>query len=434
MILLKSFKNIFFVAELRKKLLFTLGVLIVYRIGMVIPIIGVDISALGNLLQQAGALGGLLSHIDLMSGGALSQCTIFALGIGPYISASIMMQLLGMAVPYFEQLLKEGEYGRRRINQYTRYLAVGLSLFWGSAYALWLERSGMILSPGWGFRFLFVLSIMVGSLLVMWLADQISLFGIGSGSSIIIFAGIVARFPSYISKSMQFISLGNLDPIVALLVLAIFIAITAAIVFLERGERKIPVQYARRVVGNRVYGGQSTHIPFKINMPGVMPVIFAQTILMIPMQISALLSDRLPWLRVFTDRIGIAYLIIEACLIIFFSYFYTRVIFNPEQLADDMKKNGGFVLGLRPGRKTAEYFNYLLDRIGMVGALYLSFLAIFPTLLHKMITLPFFLPGTSLLIAVGVALDTAAQIESYLLESRYEGFLVTGKLTGRRVR
>ena len=420
--------------ELRKRLLFTLGILIVDRIGLLIPVVGVDINSLSNLLQQSKQLGGLLNYLDLISGGGLAHATLFALGIGPYITASIMMQLLGMAVPQFEALLKEGEYGRKILNQYTRYLALGLAVFWSSTYAVVLERNNMVLVPGWSFRAMFILSLAVGSLFVMWLGEQISLYGIGNGSSMIIFAGIVARFPGYIHRTIKFIELGNIDIVISLLVLCMFVGVTAAIVFLEKGERKIPVQYARRVVGNKVYGGQSSYIPFKINTASVMPVIFASSVLIFPMQIAQMLSDKLEFLSVFIDPRSLVHNIVEALLIIFFSYFYTAIIFNPEELAENLRKGGGFIPGYRPGKKTAEYFTYILNRIGLVGALYLASIAVFPNILAALVTLPFYLPGTSLLICVGTGLDLAAQIESYLIERRYEGFLSAGRLKGRIAR
>ncbi len=434
MVLLQGFKNIFIVPELRKRILFTLGVLIVDRLGLFIPIIGVDISALGSLMQQATQLQGLLSYLDIISGGGLMQCTLFALGIGPYISASIMMQLLGMAVPQLEALVKEGEYGRKVINQYTRYLTVGLAIFWSSIYSIFLERQGLILTPGWGFRFMFVLSLTAGAIFVMWLGEQISLHGIGNGSSMIIFSGIVSRFPSYVQKTFHYIELGNIDKVIAVCVLLFFIILAACIVFLERGERKIPVQYARRVIGNRMYGGQSSYIPFKINPVGVMPVIFANSILGLPMQVARLFSDKLEFLAVFTDPYSMVHNVLTTLLIIFFSYFYAAMVFNPEELADNLKKGGGFVPGYRPGRKTAEFFAYILNRIGLVGAIYLATLALIPNVLSALVHLPFYLGGTSLLICVGTALDTSSQIESYLIERRYEGFLTSGRLKGRLAR
>ncbi len=279
MVLFSNFKNIFFIPELRKKILVTLGILIIYRLGTFIPVVGVNVPMLGEHMKRATGVGGLLSYLDVFSGGALSKSTLFALGIMPYITASIMMQILGMSIPALEQLLKEGEYGRKVINQYTRYLALGLSIMYSYTYAIYLENANLALVPGWGFRFVFVLSLAVGSLFVMWLADQISLFGIGNGSSMIIFAGIVSRFPEYIIKTKTLVDVGTIETWQAFLLLLIFIGITACIVFLEKGERKIPVQYARRVVGQRVYGGQSTYIPFKINTAGIMPVIMASSVL-----------------------------------------------------------------------------------------------------------------------------------------------------------
>jgi preprotein translocase subunit SecY len=433
-VFLQAFKNMFLISELRKRILFTLGILIIDRVGLLIPIIGVDVSALGALMQQASQTQGLLSYLDLISGGGLMQCTLFALGIGPYISASIMMQLLGMAIPQLEALLKEGDYGRKVINQYTRYLTVGLAIFWSSIYSIFLERHGLILTPGWGFRFMFVLSLTVGALLVMWFGEQISLHGIGNGSSMIIFGGIVARFPSYVQQTMKYIELGNIDAVLAILVLLFFVVISAGIVFLERGERKIPVQYARRVIGNKMYGGQSSYIPFKINPVGVMPVIFANSILGLPMQIAQLFSDKLEFLSVFIDNKSLVHNVIEALLIVFFSYFYAAMVFNPEELADNLKKSGGFVPGYRPGRKTAEFFAYILNRIGLVGAIYLATLALIPNALSVLVHLPFYLGGTSLLICVGTALDFSSQVESYLIERRYEGFLTSGRVKGRLAR
>lgn len=437
MVLLKNFKNIFLIPELRKKLFFTLGVLIVTRLGTFIPVIGVNIPLLGEHMKRATGLGGLLGYLDIFSGGALASATLFALGISPYITASIMMQILGMSVPYLEQLVKEGEYGRKIINQYTRYLTVLLSIMYSCGYAVYLEGQGLAFTPGWAFRTIFVISLTVGSLFVMWLGEQISLFGIGNGSSMIIFSGIVTKFPGYFIKTSALIEAGSLELWQALLILAIFIFITACIIFLEKGERKIPVQYARRVVGQRVYGGQSTYIPFKINTAGVMPVIFASSILNIPLIISGILSQKAEVFRRFAEWFtpqGILFNAFEFVLIIFFSFFYTALIFNPDELAENIKKSGGFILGIRPGKKTAAFFNYILTRIGLVGALYLACLSIAPNILNALFRMPFYLGGTSLLIVVGVALETSAQIESYLIEHRYEGFLTTGRLKSRALR
>lgn len=437
MVLLSNFINIFYVPELRKKVLFTLGILIIYRLGIHIPVIGIDVSALHQMMQQATGWGGIFSYIDVFSGGMLRECTLFALGIMPYITASIMMQLLGLSVPYFEQLLKEGEYGRKIINQYTRYLALGVSVMQSTGLAYVLERNNLVLYPGWGFRLMLVLSLTVGSLFVMWLGEQISLFGLGNGSSMIIFAGIVARFPEDIAKTVYHVQQGMIDLPIALLLVAIFILIAACVVFLEKGERKIPVQYTRRVVGQRVYGGQSTYIPFKINVANIMPVLFAGAVLQIPVFGAALLAERFPFFRSVSESLvqtGILFNVLDFILIILFSFMYTALIFNPEELAENIKKSGGFILGIRPGRKTAEYFGYILNRIGLVGALYLGILAIFPNILRMFVKVPFNLGGTSILIVVGVALDIAAQVESYLIEQRYEGFLTSGRLRGRSAR
>lgn len=276
MVLLKSFRNIFLISELRKKIGFTLGVIIINRLGTHIPMIGVDILRLSDIMQQKTSVGGLLSYFDMFSGGALQKCTVFALGIGPYITASIMMQILGMTIPSFEQLLKDGEMGRKIINQYTRYLALGLSVMYSIPLAMWLESVGLVFDPGWSFRIIFVMTMVAGSMMVMWLADQISLYGIGNGSSVIIFAGIVSGFPTWILQMVHLVQEGSLNIILAIMALVAFLFITASIVFLEKGERKIPVQYARRIVGNRVFSGQSSYIPFKINSAGIMPVIFAE--------------------------------------------------------------------------------------------------------------------------------------------------------------
>ncbi|MFC1842773.1 preprotein translocase subunit SecY [Candidatus Dependentiae bacterium] len=436
MVLLKNFINIFYISELRKKILFTLGVLIIYRFGVHIPTVGIDLNALKVAMNPATGLGGLLGYLDLFSGGALRMCTIFALGISPFITASIMMQLLGFTIPYLEQLLKEGEYGRKKISQYTRYLALLISIIQSISFSFILEHMNLVLNPGWGFRFLFVLSLTVGSMLVMWLGEQITQHGIGNGSSMIIFAGIISNFPRYVLITVHQVQEGNMSLISALSVLAVFLAITACIVFLEKGVRKIPVQYARRIVGHRVYGGQSTYIPFKINPAGVMPVIFASSILQVPAFLSQSLSKyaAFKWLSGVMMPTTLFHNVLMFVLIVFFSFFYTALQFNPEELADNIKKSGGFLPGIRPGRKTAEFFNYILTRIGLVGALYLGFLAISPNIVKIFLQYPFMLYGTSLLIAVGVALETASQIESYLIEHRYEGFLSSGRMKGRGAR
>lgn len=437
MILFKNFKNIFFIPELRRKILFTLGVLIIDRLGTFIPVIGVNVPMLGEHMKRATGVGGLLSYLDIFSGGALAKSTLFALGIMPYISASIMMQILTISIPSLEELAKEGEYGKKIINQYTRYLAIFLSVMYSYGYAVYLESVGLALNPGIGFKLLFVLSLTVGSMFVIWLADQISLFGIGNGSSMIVFAGIVARFPEYIIKTKALVDVGTIELWQALLILVIFVAVTVCIIFLEKGERKIPVQYARRVIGNKVYGGQSSYIPFKINTGGIMPVIFASSVLQTPTSIALMLSEKAEIFRWFAQLMapgGLVFNILEFILILLFSFFWTTIMFNPEELAENIKKNGGFIPGIRPGRKTAEFFYYILMRIGLIGALYLAALALAPNVMYALFRMPFYLGGTSLLIVVGVALEISSQIETYLIEHRYEGFLLTGRLKGRVAR
>lgn len=434
MVLLKNFGNIFRIPELTRKLLFTFGVLIVYRIGSFIPAIGINVSLLEKHMEKASAFNKLLSYFDTFSGGALQYCTIFALGISPYITASIMMQVLSMTIPTLEALAKEGDYGRKIINQYTRYLALVLSVAYSFGYAMYLTNAnatttpGLIISPGMGFTFLFSLSLTVGSIFVMWLGEQISLFGIGNGSSMLIFAGIVSRLPSFIIKVIQELSIP-----MALIIAVVLVAITMCIVFLEKGDRKIPVQYARRIIGQRVYGGQSTYIPFKINTAGIMPVIFASSLLNIPTFIISMFG--ITWLAEALQPRSFLYNSIEFALIIFFTYFYTAIAFNPTELADNIKKSGGFIPGIRPGKQTADFFDYILNRIGLVGAIYLGLLAVAPDVIATLLRLPFMnIGGTSLLIMVGVALETSAQIESYLIEHKYEGFLSSGRLKNRIAR
>ncbi len=439
--LLKNFLNIFRIPELRKKVFFTLGILIIYRLGNHIPMIGVDIDKLQQMMNQGVGLSGIFSYLDLFSGGSLRQCTLFALGISPYIMSSIMMQMLSLSIPSLEMLAKEGEYGRKMINQYTRYLTLFVSLFQSTGFVFLLEKYGLVIDPTIGSRILFVLALTVGTMFVMWLGEQISLFGLGNGSSMIIFGGIVARFPDDIVKTIGAMQEGYLDPLVGGLLFVIAIAIAAAIVFLEKADRKIPVQYSRRMVGNKVYGGQSTYIPFKINTAGVAPVIFSNAMLNIPMFASTVLATRFIFFKSVAESLvpgGAIYNVLDFFLIIGFSFLYTALIFNPEELADNIKKGGGFIPGVRPGKKTAEVFSYVLTRLGLVGALYLAALALLPHIIQAFLHIPFvltgILSGTALLIVVGVANETAAQIESYLIEHRYEGFLTSGRLRGRGAR
>jgi preprotein translocase subunit SecY len=435
-VLLKSFRNIFLISELRKKIFFTLGVLIIYRLGTYIPVIGVNVLRLADVMQQKSGIGGLLSYFDMFSGGALNRCAVFALGISPYITASIMMQILGMTMPSLEQLLKDGEYGRKILNQYTRYLALGLSVMYSFGMVAILEQQGLVLTPGWSFRILFILTLTAGSMVVMWLGDQISLYGIGNGSSVLIFAGIISTFPSIVIKLVHLVQEGSVHFMLAMVVVAAFLFITGSIVFLEKGERKIPVQYARRIVGNRVMSGQTSYIPFRINSAGIMPVIFAGTVLSFPKMLAAVLSTKFAVVNTVVQAFytGPFYYVCDFLLIILFSFLYTSLAVNPVELAENIRKNGGFVPGMRPGRQTAQYFDYLLTRIGLVGAIYLGFLAIFPAVVSKVFNVPFDISGTSMLIVVGVALELASQVESYLIERRYEGFLVGGRMKRGGVR
>jgi len=437
-VILRNLKNVFLVTELRKKLLFTLGVFAVYRLGTHIPIPGINTHVFSQLLSR-GVVGGLLSYLDLFSGGALKRFAVFALGMGPYINASIMMQLLTVMLPSLEQLSKEGEHGRRIINQYTRYLTLGLSLMYGFSTALLVERTeGLAISPGWSFRLTTMIIMAVGALFVMWLGEQINSHGIGNGSSMIIFAGIIASFPGAVIKIFEKIRVGGGEEMFWAAILGLFLLATISfIIFLERGERRIPVQYAKRVVGQKVYGGQSSYIPLKLNSAGVIPVIFASALMSMPVAIASLLATKIPFFKIIVQDWlrygGVLHSVLTAGLIMFFAFFYTAIIFNPVELADNIRKSGGFIPGIRPGKRTADFFDYVLTRVGFPGALYLAVLAIFPGVVYLLLPqLPTIFRGISLLIVIGVALDTSSQIEAKLIERRYEGFLASGRLKGRR--
>lgn len=432
-VLLRNFKNIFYVEELRKKLFYTLMVFAVYRLGVHITMPGVDLVALKSFFS--GATSGMLWYLNMFSGGALQYFSIFALGMSPYISASIMMQLLTIMVPSLEQLSKDGEYGRRIINQYTRYLTLFISLVQGLSMVMYIEKQpGLILTPGWSFRAVSVFLMMVGALFVMWLGEQINAHGLGNGSSMIMFAGIVAGLPSATIRMIENVRLGQMDPLLAIVFIIFSLAVVSCVIFLEKGERKVPVQYAKRVVGNKLYGGQTSFIPLKLNPSGVVPVIFASAILGMPLTLAGMVAARYPGLNNLVNTWfsynSAFYNVLNAGLIVFFAFFYTAIIFNPVELADNLRKSGGFVPGIRPGAKTSQFFDYLLTRIGFPGALYLATLAILPSLLSGS-AFPLMFSGTSLLIVIGVGLDTSSQIESHLIERKYEGFLSTGRLKGR---
>lgn len=429
-----GFQNIPKIPELKKRILFTLMLLAVYRLGCHIPTPGIDGTALAAFFSsKQGTLFGLF---DMFSGGALSQMSVMALGIMPYISASIIIELLSVVIPYLEKLKKEGEQGRKKIVQYTRYGTVVLSVIQGFGIAVGLERmsspGGAMVVPagGWGFRIMAVVTLTAGTAFLMWLGEQITERGIGNGISLIIFAGIVAGLPVAVVNTFRLMGTGEIAPFFMILLLAFMIVVIGVIVFVERGQRRIPVQYAKRVVGRRMYGGQSTHLPLKINTAGVIPPIFASSIIMFPATIANFLNvEQLPWLQGIVNTLSpghIVYTLIYVAFIFFFCYFYTAVHFNPVDVADNMKRYGGFIPGIRPGKNTAEYIDRVLTRITFAGAVYVSLICILPEILIYRLNVPFYFGGTALLIVVGVAMDTTNQIESHMLTRHYEGFMKKG--------
>jgi preprotein translocase subunit SecY len=463
--MIQSFKNIFAIPELRKRVLYTLGLLAVYRIGGHIPTPGIDNAALIRLFEQQG--GSILGYVDLFAGGNFRRFTIFALGIMPYITASIILQLLTVVWPYLEKLSKEGEAGRRKITQWTRYGTVILSVIQSLGVAWWLQRASagagvgqIVRSPGLGFQLMTVLTLTTGTAFIMWLGEQISERGIGNGISLIIYAGIVVGFPNAVVKTFQDWQTGQLGLIPIAILVALMVAVVAGIVFVERAQRKIPIQYARRVVGRRVYGGQATYLPLRVNTAGVIPVIFASSMLAIPQTLGGIeFFKDWGWVQELLRQLRYSaplYNLLYVTLIIFFSFFYVSIIFNPMDQADNLKKYGGFIPGIRPGKKTAEYIDGILTRLTFGGACYLAAISVLPVLLISGLqvqTLPgigptldrvlprflteglnvkFFFGGTSLLIVVGVAMDTVQQIESQLIMRHYEGFMKGTRVRGRR--
>jgi preprotein translocase subunit SecY len=432
---IEQIRNIFRVPELKRRVLFTCALLIVYRIGAHIPTPGIDAHALSLFFQQQA--GNLLGFFDLFSGGALRRLSVFALGIMPYISASIILQLLAVVVPALEKLQKEGEQGRKKITQYTRYGTVLLAAVQGLGIAVGLEGmqiqgAAVVPHPGWSFRLLTTVTLTAGTIFLMWLGEQISERGIGNGISLLIFAGIIVRLPEAIVASWTLISQGEMNVLVFLLLVVLMVAVVAGVILMTLGQRRISVQYAKRVVGRRVYGGQSTHIPLRVNTAGVIPVIFASSIIAFPATIAQFVKH--PWAAAVSSWLqfgGVPYTLLYAGAIIFFTYFYTAIIFNPTDVADNMKKYGGFIPGIRPGSKTAEFIERILDRITLVGALYLAGISILPEIMITWLNVPFYFGGTSLLIVVGVALDTVQQVESHLLMRHYEGFLKKARVRGR---
>ncbi|MCR8957547.1 preprotein translocase subunit SecY [Variovorax sp. CCNWLW225] len=414
--------------DLRRRLVFLLLALVVYRIGAHIPVPGINPDQLAALFQ--GQQGGILSLFNMFSGGALSRFTVFALGIMPYISASIIMQLMTYVVPTFEQLKKEGEAGRRKITQYTRYGALGLALFQSFSIAVALESSaGLVNSPGFGFRLTAMVSLTAGSMFLMWLGEQITERGLGNGISILIFAGIAAGLPSAIGGLASLVTTGAMNPIIALFIIAIVVLVTYFVVFVERGQRKILVNYARRQVGNKVYGGQSSHLPLKLNMAGVIPPIFASSIILLPATVVGWFSTGeggFRWIKDIASALRPGepiYVLLYAAAIVFFCFFYTALVFNSKETADNLKKSGAFIPGIRPGDQTARYIDKILVRLTLAGAVYITFVCLLPEFLILKYNVPFYFGGTSLLIIVVVTMDFMAQVQNYMMSQQYESLL-----------
>jgi preprotein translocase subunit SecY len=435
--MLEKLQNIFRIPELKRRVIFTLALLCVYRLGGHIPTPGVNSEALVSAFaQQSNSLFGLY---DLFVGGSFAKATVFALGIMPYISVSIIFQLLGAVIPYFEKLQKEGEEGRKKITQYTRVGTVALAAVQSLAFAKFLESMGsagapVVPHPGFTFQLMTMITQTTGTVLIMWLGEQITERGIGNGISLIIFIGIVARFPADIVNTIRAIRVGTLSPVIAALLVGMMVAVIASVVAMTQAQRKIPVQYAKRVVGRKMYGGQATHIPLRVNTAGVIPIIFAQSLIMLPSTLALYFQGSniiQSVARLFAHGTWV-YVIVYSLTIIFFTYFYTAIVLNPTDMADNMKKYGGFVPGIRPGRKTSEYIDRILSRITLPGAIFLALIAVLPDLLIRSFNVPFYFGGTSVLIVVGVALDTLQQIESHLIMRHYEGFVTHGRMRGRR--
>ena len=461
--MLDSLRNVFAISDLRTRVLFTLSILAVYRLGSVIPTPGVNTDALAILAEQAA--GTMFGLYNMFSGGNLAQVTIFALGIMPYISASIILQLLTVVWPYLERLSKEGELGRRKITQYTRYGTLLLCVVQAFAIAFWLESQTniagglpLVYEPGWGFRLLVVLTLTTGTCFIMWLGEQVTERGIGNGMSLIIFAGIVVNLPAAVLNTLDQLRTGQMGLFRLLMLSILMILVIGAVVFIERGQRRVTVQYAKRVVGRRMYGGTSTHIPLKVNTGGVIPVIFASSLLAFPATITSAMPDT-AWAQGITENLANGmplYYLLYMGGIIFFAYFYTAIIFNPDDVAENMRKYGGFVPGIRPGKRTAEYIDTILTRITLVGAIYLAIVAILPDLMivgFRVAAIPFigdsldavtprwitdglnvtfYFGGTALLIIVGVSMDTVQQVESQLIMRHYDGFMRKTRIRGRR--
>ena len=433
--MLEGFSGASRIPELRRRLIFTALALAVYRIGVAVQTPGIDGQALASFFDAAS--GTLFGQFNLFSGGAFERLSVFALGIMPYISVAIILDLLKVASPYLDELYKEGEAGRRKITNYTRYGTVGLSIIQGFMLATGFEKmmapggAPIVLEPGWYFRITTVITLTAGAVFVMWIGEQITERGIGNGISLVIMAGIVARLPSALSTTAQFVREGEMSIFVLLFILLVAAAVTGGIVYVETAQRRIPIQYARITRGRRVYGGQSSHLPLKINTSGVIPPIFASSILVFPATIGTFMPQFKDYVQ-FLSPGGLVYDILYVVLIVFFCYFYTAVTFNPVDVADNLKKHGGFIPGIRPGRFTAEYIDRVLSRITLGGAIYVSAVCVLPTILIARFNVPFYFGGTALLIVVGVAIDTIGQIETHLLTRNYEGFMRRGRVKSRR--
>lgn len=433
-----GFQNVFKIPELKKRIIYTLALLIIYRVGVHVPTPGIDGVALASFFAKME--GTILGIFNMFSGGALERLSVFALGIMPYISASIILQLLTVAVPHLERLKKEGEHGRKKITQYTRYGTVVLSIIQGLGISVGLENmtspggAPIVIHPGWAFRIITIITLTAGTAFIMWLGERITERGIGNGISLIIFAGIVASIPSAIGNSFRLLSTGEMGIFVIVILAVLMVLVVGFIIFVEQGQRRIPVQYAKRVVGRKMYGGQSTYLPLKINTSGVIPPIFASSIIMFPATIASFVA--IPWLQSIASSItpgNVVYELMFVSFIFFFCYFYTAVTFNPVDVADNMKKQGGYIPGIRPGKRTADHIDRVLTRITLGGAIYVSAVCVLPSILIANFNVPFYFGGTALLIVVGVAIDTISQMESHMLSRHYEGFLKKGgaKIKGR---
>ncbi|NVO13703.1 MAG: preprotein translocase subunit SecY [Rhodoplanes sp.] len=421
--------------ELKKRIWFTLGALLVYRLGTYIPLPGIDPSQWEQIFRTQA--GGILGMFNMFAGGGIHRMAIFALNIMPYISASIIIQLLTTVSPTLENLKKEGEQGRKVINQYTRYLTVVLSVFQAYGISVGLEGAGSVVSdPGWMFRISTVITLTGGTMFLMWLGEQITARGIGNGISLIILAGIVAELPSAIAGMLELGRQGAMSTGLILVIIVMSIAVIAFIVFMERAQRRLLIQYPKRQVGNRMFEGQTSHLPLKLNTSGVIPPIFASSLLLLPTTVANLNAGQGPeWLSIITTQLGHGrplFLLFYISMIVFFAFFYTAIVFNPTETADNLKKHGGFIPGIRPGERTAEYIDHVLSRITVVGAAYLAIVCLIPEILISYASVPFYFGGTSLLIVVSVTMDTVAQIQGYLLAHQYEGLIKKSKLRGRR--